>query len=365
LIKQERSDRWANIPGQLNYKLSKKLHITLPQVGPKNATENDFTTALKAGGLAIDVKTSRAFNGTTYLPTYSIVNYRENYTLGLSIDGKQEVENVPNFAALSVWSQLVGDGRADFVSAFHALAEVQDLLNQTDIYDKYLWYNLFHFGYKDADTLGRIAFAGISADTQTKLVSDATYGFGKILPFQNWFKAYRGGSSSPVYQAILAHFSAIDKAFTDAHMQQIVGPRSMMQMLDHTFATNLGAALGYAGNKPDPTLLVKDQWASGRMTESTDIPVFDASDDSLMLKSVYDLYNVDPAQQQALPAGLHVVTGYEPELAHYATSVLGLSKTDASFSAPNARALFTADIVKGEKSLLNPANLQFFYEKYK
>lgn len=54
------------------------------------------------------------------MPTYSIVTFSENYTMNSNQPSKLKGEwnNLPNFGALSVWSQLVGDGRTDFVDAF-------------------------------------------------------------------------------------------------------------------------------------------------------------------------------------------------------------------------------------------------------
>ena len=68
---------------------------------------------------------------------------------GDSQNDDKVLEDVPNFAALSLWTKLVGDSRADYVKAYMAISRVQQALKATNIVTRYFTYNLYHWGYKN------------------------------------------------------------------------------------------------------------------------------------------------------------------------------------------------------------------------
>ena len=63
----------------------------------------------------------------------------------------QNKVEVPNFGALSLWTKLVGDNRADYIKAFYALSQVKTLMTDTDIIQRYFIYNMYHWGYNSQE----------------------------------------------------------------------------------------------------------------------------------------------------------------------------------------------------------------------
>lgn len=70
------------------------------------------------------------------MPITSTVNYEEQYHLeddketnshganGDSYNDDTTLTDVPNFAAFSLWTKLVGESRADYVKAYMAISRV-------------------------------------------------------------------------------------------------------------------------------------------------------------------------------------------------------------------------------------------------
>jgi hypothetical protein len=58
-----------------------------------------------------------------------------------------------DFGLMTAWSKSIGNGRADYIKAFMALTQVQNLLDRVDIYSRLFAYNLYHFGYKNTTNL--------------------------------------------------------------------------------------------------------------------------------------------------------------------------------------------------------------------
>ena len=105
-----------------------------------------------------------------------------DYTTG---DDKM-VKDAPNFAVFSLWTKLVGDSRADYIKAFHAISRVQSALKATNIKTRYLTYNLYHWGYNDQATVNQIALHGLDPALQDKIFNDPNYGFSSIGTLGKW-----------------------------------------------------------------------------------------------------------------------------------------------------------------------------------
>lgn len=79
---------------------------------------------------------SRDLANLEYVPITSTVNYEEQYHLeddketnsykvnGDSYNDDTMLTDVPNFAAFSLWTKLVGESRADYVKAYMAISRV-------------------------------------------------------------------------------------------------------------------------------------------------------------------------------------------------------------------------------------------------
>ena len=79
---------------------------------------------------------SRDLANLEYVPITSTVNYEEHYnfekdseTSSHGVDGDSYnddtmLNDVPNFAAFSLWTKLVGESRADYVKAYMAISRV-------------------------------------------------------------------------------------------------------------------------------------------------------------------------------------------------------------------------------------------------
>jgi hypothetical protein len=88
------------------------------------------------------------------MPTESIVDYSLSYNFDSSDLNdailKKQIETY-NFGALSAWNKLRGEGRPDFIKAYYALINVFMKLDNSDIPNRLLAFNLFHLGMKDFD----------------------------------------------------------------------------------------------------------------------------------------------------------------------------------------------------------------------
>ena len=109
------------------------------------------------------------------------------------------LKDVPNFAVFSLWTKLVGDSRADYVKAFHAISRVQSALKSTNIKTRYFTYNIYHWGYQDQTTVNQVALHGLDPALQEKMFSDPNYGFNNIGLLGKWVQAYLQGSQSAIY----------------------------------------------------------------------------------------------------------------------------------------------------------------------
>lgn len=110
------------------------------------------------------------------------------------------MKDVPNFAVFSLWTRLVGDSRADFMKAFHAISRVQSALKSTNIVTRYFTYNLYHWGYKNQTILNVVALHGLDPALQDKIFNDPNYGFSNIGTLGKWVDAYHNGKESSIYQ---------------------------------------------------------------------------------------------------------------------------------------------------------------------
>lgn len=107
--------------------------------------------------------------------------------------------DVPNFAAFSLWTKLVGDSRADYVKAYMAISRVQQALKATNIKTRYFTYNLYHWGYKNQTILNEVALHELDPALQEKMFNDPDYGFSSIGTLGNWVAAYNAGNESAIY----------------------------------------------------------------------------------------------------------------------------------------------------------------------
>lgn len=145
-------------------------------------------------------------------------------------------------------------------------------------------------------------------------------------------------------------------------MEKIVGEASMMAQLDHAYQGNLGHETPKASGLTSDQVLVVVQWSSGLMTKLEGIPIFDVTNKSLFQTSVQHLYDND--LDQSIPSRFGLVAGYEPELYYFMRYKLGYTEEETTMASENAQSLLAAD-ASSFTTLLNPTNLQFFFEKYK
>lgn len=245
-------------------------------------------------------------------------------------DDQDPTLEVPNFSAMSLWTKLVGDSRADYVKAFMAISHVKNMLRATDISTRYLTYNLFHWGYQNQTKATAVALADLDPKMQQAVFNDTLYGFNQIGTFKNWVLAYRKKNESAIYTEIFTHFQAVAKQlstnFTQENMENIVGLNSMMSLLDRIYTQNLNKACGYDPSADNTNDTVNDQWSRGLLTKLKSIPIFDASNASLFQTSVQHLYNNDA--DQMIPGAFQLITGYEPEFYYFMRYKLGFTEEE-------------------------------------
>lgn len=69
-------------------------------------------------------------------------------------------------------------------------------------------------------------------------------------------------------------------------------------------------------------------------------------------------------EDQSIPSSFALVAGYEPELYYFMRYRLNFTEKETEIQSENAGKIFDDDPTSMQ-TLLNPGNLQFFYEKYK
>jgi hypothetical protein len=74
------------------------------------------------------------------------------------------------------------------------------------------------------------------------------------------------------------------------------------------------------------------------------------------------LYNND--LDQSIPSRFSLIAGYEPELYYFMRYKLKYTEEEASIQSADSQNLLAVD-ASSFTTLLNPTNLQFFFEKYK
>ena len=135
----------------------------------------------------------------------STVNYREEYKVGSQNDDPV-LKDIPNFSAMTLWTKLVGDSRADYIKAFMAISRVHSAMKTTNIITRYFTYNLFFWGYNDQSVVNSVALFGLDPSLQDAIFNDKSYGFNNIGTLGKWVQAFKEGKNSLIYQNILLHF---------------------------------------------------------------------------------------------------------------------------------------------------------------
>lgn len=274
LIKQDKIDQWAEMPGSLGYDYQRDISAYYIDM---DATKNEGR-AVMASEDQYSVSMRRDFSDLAYAPTSSVVDYGLNYTYNMTnVQGKrlsEETVTTPNWAALSAWKQSMGHGRADFVKAFQALTQLVERLGEIDIYGRFLAYNMYHYGYKEMANVQE--YARLDAEVADAVFNDETYGMSTISGLYEWVRAFApGDAKNPLYTTLEAYFTdKLGDKFTPDTMKAIVGPKSMMQYLNRTFAFRLAEELDYDGLKVTPEAVIADQWGGRRLSKSKKVLLF-------------------------------------------------------------------------------------------
>ena len=145
-------------------------------------------------------------------------------------------------------------------------------------------------------------------------------------------------------------------------MEKIVGQNSMMSQLYRNYEGNVKHEIPAFTGKDDDESIIISQWTTGNITKLEGIPIFDTTNKSMFQNSVQHLY--DNKEDQSIPSRFSLVAGYEPELYYYMRYKLGYTEEESFIYITNAESLFAQD-ASSLKTLVNPSNLQFFFEKYK
>jgi hypothetical protein len=192
--------------------------------------------------------------------------------------------------------------------------------------------------------------------------NDSSYGFNGTSGTFKWVQAFNGGTSSQKYQDILTYFQGKNSKFTSDMMAQIAGDKSFFLYLNRTYTYKLVAEL-HTGSRLDAAALLASQWGQRFVTKNPKILLFD--DPTVpQLETIYDLYNEEADSE--FPNNFDVPYGFAPELNYFLEKNMSYDTSLASLDTATTKGLLLKETgIKGQQTLMNPANLQFFYEKYK
>lgn len=350
-VKQDQYDRWGIVPGDLGYKYTRKIKYSA-----------SASLDLADEPREVDLEMSRQFTNVDYVHTESILDYTQEYQYsGLDSTQMNKTMTSINFGAISAWHQI--NNRPEFLNGYRALVAMKKLYQQSDSYHRLFATNALYVAFNDENIVNQSVLRTVSAATQQAIMNDETYGFNNSETLYQWIRAMNGGADSQVYQDIVTHYQTGKSLadFTTTVMDQVVGDHSLLKMLNTTFTASVARARGpgYQSHLVDAAQFYQDQWGGRLITGDPSIPLYRVDAEHPSVQTVYDTFKT---AAKKIPDAFSL-PDYAPELNYYLSVVLSLSDEECSFTTPEIGTLFSDDITS-PTTLLNPVNLQFFFENY-
>ena len=140
-------------------------------------------------------------------------------------------------------------------------------MENTDVYGRYFAFNVFDIAFKTLNDAKKQT--NLASDKVEKLYNDPTFGLGKVSTLYQWVKAMNDGKGSAQYNAIFDNFK--ETGWTTDQLDQLIGPNSVMQMMNNTFGYNVRKNLGIK-DVISAEDLVNRQWSTRALTEDKNVP---------------------------------------------------------------------------------------------
>jgi len=174
LIKENEIQRWGTIPGSLNYLWERTYNYYSLVSLPNQNGANDQNLNLHKED-SVESQISRYFNDALWSPTVSVVEYYEKYSTDQDVDGDY---NTFNLGGLSIVHQM--NNKPDFWLAWKALTQVNTIMFNSDIVNRYYAWNVYNYVMFDQSMVFAGVLGGFDASTAQTIYTDPFYGLDTV-----------------------------------------------------------------------------------------------------------------------------------------------------------------------------------------
>jgi len=213
---------------------------------------------------------------------------------------------------------------------------------------RYYAYHSYYYSFYDQDLVLNSVLKS-TTDPMT-IYTDPNFGMDSSRKLYIWVRAMIEGSSSDSYQAIVNYFHSIQIDLTDAQMDDIMGPKSMLNMIKNVLLSNICLTYDYVDNTIDHEDFFQNQWATLDILTNEDIALHD---DSPAIKSFTELTDFNSIQ--VYPEFAYFKNYYNED--GHVPDTEGTDMTKAQ-----ANQLLSSDI--DYVTFMNAENLFYFFNHY-
>eukprot|EP00347_Sterkiella_histriomuscorum_P017232 403350176 len=333
VLKDYQQTRWGSIPGAYDYKQSKSIEFYSLQQDQKNVEELKdgpvvFETLNFKKQDPLNFAIQRDYANMTYIPQQGAISVTEQYQSEYKSDlNKMAAQTYThlNVGALSLWYQMTT--RPDYFKTFQALSKIRQEITSFTL-PRLQAYHSFYYAFNNKDLVVKSYLRELTAEKAEAVYSDSMFGLDHYSKLFYWFLALRNDQN-----AILA-LNTIKTNFQSKNI--ILTNDDLMPLWDQICYEH--ACCYYYDN------MFAIQWSGLGVVSNDNIRL---SPNAPHIQTYQDL---DPDN-----------IANNGEFSYYVQFV-EKSTTEQQMDPTAVQNLFL--LTPTYANLMNPANLQVFYEKY-